>query len=64
MGYLNKVKEFNRVQFTVKTSEDTTRWSGGFGNTVPYNPDLFIKYNSEYDEAMRNITVDHSKIFN
>lgn len=55
MGYLNKIKQFERVQFTVKTEKDTTRWSEGNGETIPFHDDLYIKYKSEYNECLKTI---------
>jgi hypothetical protein len=53
-NYINKVKRFPRVQLLVKTETDSTRW-GCTNTTLPYNEDLFIKYQSEYDECMKTI---------
>lgn len=50
-GYSKKIKQFKRVQFTVRVSEDTTRWYTGpnDGNLlVPGHTDLYIKYSDEY----------------
>lgn len=54
INYFSKVKECERVQFTVKTEEDTTRWWGGIGNTVPGIPDLYLKYGHEYNICKNN----------
>lgn len=49
IGYLKKVKEFERVQFTVRTKEDTTRWYTGDGDyLVPGHTDLYLKYGHEF----------------
>lgn len=50
--YFDKVKEFKRVQFTVKTETDSTRWWGGMGNRVIAHPELLLKYGHEYDLCM------------
>jgi hypothetical protein len=42
-----------RVQFTVALPSDSTRWCKANG-TLPENPELLIKYRSEYDMALRN----------
>jgi len=51
IGYSKKIKQFERVQFTVKTAEDTTRWHVGPNEgklLVPGHDDLYIKYGDEY----------------
>lgn len=51
IGYSEKIKQFKRVQFTVRAAEDTTRWhTGPNGGTllVPGHTDLYIKYGYEY----------------
>jgi len=53
--YSKKIREFPSVSFTVKTQEDATRWYPGNGSNVPYNDDLFLKYEGEYEQCMKNI---------
>lgn len=53
-GYIDKVRTFPRVQFLVRTKLDSTRWGSG-QSTVPYNDDLIIKYDDEFEEAMKHI---------
>jgi hypothetical protein len=51
IGYSKKIKQFERVQFTVKTLEDPTRWWPGPEDgklLVPGHTDLYIKYGDEY----------------
>lgn len=55
IGYSKNIRQFQRVNFTVKTKEDPTRWWAGDGKTVPYNENLYLKYSSEYDDCMKNI---------
>lgn len=63
-GYIEKVRTFNRIQFLVKTNFDGTRWGYGKFN-LPYNDDLMVKYQDEFDETMRFLTDDQKfKIFN
>lgn len=54
IDYLKKLKKFCRVQFLVKTKNDPTRWSET-NIPVPYNEDLYIKYESEYNECMEKM---------
>jgi hypothetical protein len=51
IGYSKKIKQFKRVQFTVRVAEDTTRWHTGPNSgtlLVPGHTDLYIKYGDEY----------------
>jgi hypothetical protein len=51
IGYSKKIKQFERVQFTVRTYGDSTRWwVGPEGGTllVPGHTDLYIKYENEH----------------
>lgn len=54
-GILNKLKRFPRVNYTVSTDGDPTRWMKG---TIedPNNPELKIKYKNEYIDCMNNIS--------
>jgi len=54
-GALNNLKRFPRVNYTVAIEGDSTRWSEGKMQD-PNNPELSIKYPSEYIECMNNIS--------
>lgn len=54
-GVLDKLKRFPRVNYTVAVEGDSTRWSEGKMQD-PNNPELFIKYPSEYIDCMNNIS--------
>jgi len=54
-GYFDKIRECERVQFTVKTAEDTTRWWNGDGSKVPGHPDLYQKYGHECVIALKHV---------
>lgn len=50
-----KLKRVKRVQFTVKDTNDTTRWSSGDNPPLPGHPTLKIKYYEEYSTAIKNL---------
>lgn len=54
-GVLKKIKRYPRVNFTVATKDDTTRWRVA-KNELPEHSDLLLKYPSEYEDCMFNIT--------
>lgn len=60
-GSLKNLRRFPRVNYTVSTGSDTTRWSEGKMQD-PNNPDLSIKYPSEYINCINNIS--QNKIVN
>jgi hypothetical protein len=53
-GVLGRTRRCRRVQFSVHTSKDATRWREA---TIPFKPehDLFAKYEGEYTTAMANL---------
>ena len=53
-GVLGRTRRCRRVQFSVHTSNDATRWREA---TIPFKPeqDLFEKYEGEYTTAMANL---------
>jgi hypothetical protein len=56
INYLDKVKEFPRTQFLAYSEEDLKKTKWGKTNIpMPYNPDLFIKYPSEFDLCMDTV---------
>jgi hypothetical protein len=48
------IKRYPRKQFTVATSQDSTRWKKAT-TKLPGYKDLYIKYDTEYREAINNI---------
>ena len=50
-----KIKRVKRVQFTVKDTNDTTRWWSGENKQLPGHPTLKIKYELEYNQAIQNL---------
>ena len=54
-GVLGRTKRCRRVQFSVHTSKDATRWLEA---KIPFKPehDLFAKYEGEYTTAMANLS--------
>ena len=54
-GVLGRTKRCRRVQFSVHTSKDATRWREA---KIPFKPehDLFAKYEGEYTTAMANLS--------
>jgi hypothetical protein len=54
-GVLNNIKRFPRVNYTVATEGDTTRWSEAKMQD-PNNLELLIKYSNEYITCMNNIS--------
>lgn len=52
-GISNKIKRCKRVQFTVATHTDTTRWKTATNTLIGHN-DLKIKYMTEYEVAIKN----------
>lgn len=61
IGIFDKIKRFPRVNYTVATRTDTTRWAKGVMQD-PNNPELWIKYPNEYASSMSNRF--KNKIFN
>jgi hypothetical protein len=54
-GSIQRLRRFPRVNYTVAVEGDTTRWSEG-KMPDPNNPELWIKYPSEYIDCMNNIS--------
>ena len=54
-GVSNIIKRFLRFNYTVSVEGDTTRWAPGIRED-PNNTGLFIKYGSEYELCMKNIS--------
>lgn len=64
IGYSEKIKEYLPVNFTVKTSEDDTRWYAGEHTPVPYHDNLFFKYKTDYDLCIKSLLKPESIILN
>jgi len=54
-GYYKKVKQYRRVNFSVYSKGDSSRWISQSLENVPYSDDLYFKYKDEYIECMKNI---------
>ncbi len=46
------IKRFTRIQFTVATKDDATRWKEA-KKRMPGEKDIFLKYKSEYTQATK-----------
>jgi hypothetical protein len=52
-GAASRLYRCKRVQFTVATDKDSTRWCGA-NELMPGSSTIKLKYTSEYDKAMSN----------
>lgn len=52
---LQHIERFKRLQFTVATPEDKTRWIHKGVTPLPGFDNLYIKYITEYKQTMKNI---------